>query len=169
MSVDASGATNAAAWNSTNLVTGVNLKRDAKGHVVGVTVDSIKMPANPDTDTTYTLSGKFNDDGTEYVATLTSDDGAATAAVIPLMAAASETADGGPGLVPKASAGDQAKFLKADGTWATPTNTNTYQRLYPSTNDVEYPITSRYNTTTGKSYYAEYGRYNTEVTLNPAK
>lgn len=127
------------------------------------------MPANPDTNTTYTLSGKFNNDGTEYITTLTPDDGTATAAVIPLMTAASDTADGEPGLVPKASAGDQAKFLKADGTWATPSNTDKYQRLYPSTNDVEYPITSRYNTTTGKSYYAEYGRYNVGVTLNPAK
>ena len=53
------GATNAAAWNSTNLVTGVNLKRDAKGHVVGVTVDSIKMTSNTDTDTTYTLDYGF--------------------------------------------------------------------------------------------------------------
>ena len=47
-------------------------------------------------------------------------------------------------------------------------NTNTYQRVYPSTNNIEYPITSRYNTTTGSSYYAEYGRYSTGVTLNPS-
>lgn len=47
-------------------------------------------------------------------------------------------------------------------------NTNTYQRVYPSTDNVEYPITTRYNTTTGSSYYAEYGRYNTGVTLNPS-
>lgn len=46
LSVDASSTT-AATWNSTSLVTGVNLQRDAKGHVTGVTVDSIKMPANP--------------------------------------------------------------------------------------------------------------------------
>lgn len=44
---------------------------------------------------------------------------------------------------------------------------NTYQRLYPTTSDEEYPITTRYNTTTGSSYYAEYGRYSTGVTLNP--
>lgn len=50
LSVDASSTT-AATWNSTSLVTGVNLQRDAKGHVTGVTVDSIKMPANPNTDT----------------------------------------------------------------------------------------------------------------------
>lgn len=50
LSVDAAGTT-AAAWNSTSLVTGVNLQRDAKGHVTGVTVDSVKMPANPNSDT----------------------------------------------------------------------------------------------------------------------
>ena len=44
-------STTAASWNSTSLVTGVHLQRDAKGHVVGVTVDSTKMPANPNTDT----------------------------------------------------------------------------------------------------------------------
>ena len=52
LSVDASGTTTAA-WNSTSLVTGVNLQRDSKGHVTGLTVDSIKMPANPNTDTHY--------------------------------------------------------------------------------------------------------------------
>lgn len=50
LSVDAAG-TAEAAWNSTSLVTGVNLQRDAKGHVTGVTVDSVKMPANPNSDT----------------------------------------------------------------------------------------------------------------------
>lgn len=49
ISKDASGATSAASWNTTNLVTGVNIKRDAAGHVTDVTLDSIKMPANPDT------------------------------------------------------------------------------------------------------------------------
>lgn len=48
LSVDASSTT-AATWNSTSLVTGVNIQRDSKGHVTGVTVDSIKMPGNPDT------------------------------------------------------------------------------------------------------------------------
>lgn len=50
LSVDAVG-TAAATWGTTNLVTGVNLQRDAKGHVTGITVDSIQMPANPDTNT----------------------------------------------------------------------------------------------------------------------
>lgn len=58
-----------------------------------------------------------------------------------------------------------------DGCWVTndyDANTNTYQRVYASTTNVEYPITARYNTTTGSTYYAEYGRYSTGVTLNPS-
>ena len=49
LDADASSTT-AATWNSTSLVTGVTVKRDAKGHVVGLGVDSIKMPRNPNTD-----------------------------------------------------------------------------------------------------------------------
>ena len=55
LSVDASSTT-AATWGGTDLVTGVNIQRDAKGHVTGVTVDSIQMPANPDTNTTYSIN-----------------------------------------------------------------------------------------------------------------
>ena len=55
LTADASSSTSAT-WGSTALVTGVNIQRDSKGHVTGVTVDSIRMPANPDTNTTYTLS-----------------------------------------------------------------------------------------------------------------
>lgn len=59
-----------------------------------------------------------------------------------------------------------------DGCWITndyDANTNTYQRVYESSSkNVEYPITARYATTTGSSYYAEYGRYTSEVTLNPS-
>lgn len=51
LSVDAN-STVSATWGSTDLVTGVNIQRDAKGHVTGVTVDSIQMPANPDTGAT---------------------------------------------------------------------------------------------------------------------
>lgn len=49
-------STTAATWNSTSLVTGVNLQRDAKGHVVGVSVNSIKMPANPNVTTTVSTT-----------------------------------------------------------------------------------------------------------------
>ena len=45
---DASSTTEAT-WGTTSLVTGVNIQRDAKGHVTGMTLDSIKMPAKPET------------------------------------------------------------------------------------------------------------------------
>lgn len=80
LSVDASGGS-AATWNSTQLVTGVNIQRDAKGHVVGVTVDSVKMPSNPNSNTTYTLSGAA--DGNTWKTTLTPSSGSATTSVVP--------------------------------------------------------------------------------------
>lgn len=42
-----------------------------------------------------------------------------------IMGAAAAGTAGTPGLVPSSSAGDQAKFLRADATWAVPTDTNT--------------------------------------------
>ena len=47
-----------ASWN-TSVVSGINLQRDAKGHVVGITVDSVKIPSNPNTDTATTQSGHY--------------------------------------------------------------------------------------------------------------
>lgn len=49
-----------ASWETTKMVTGVNIQRDAKGHVTGLTLDSVKMPSNPNVDTTYTFSGGTN-------------------------------------------------------------------------------------------------------------
>ena len=50
-SASATGAT--AAW-SIDVVKGVTLQKDAKGHVTGVSVTSGKIPANPNTDTKVT-------------------------------------------------------------------------------------------------------------------
>lgn len=53
-------------WNA-SVVTGVTLSRDAKGHVTGVSVNSAKIPTNPDTNTSHThdagigLVGSGND------------------------------------------------------------------------------------------------------------
>lgn len=44
--LSASAASGTAAWDL-NVVTGVQLQRDAKGHVTGVTVSSGKIPSNP--------------------------------------------------------------------------------------------------------------------------
>lgn len=80
LSADASGGS-AATWNSTQLVTGVDIKRDAKGHVVGVAVDSIKMPANPNTNTTYSLSAGSGDDANKII--LTPSSGTADKVTVP--------------------------------------------------------------------------------------
>ena len=63
LSVDASGGS-AATWGTTQLVTGVNLERDSKGHVTGLSVDSIKMPSNPNT--TYTAGTGLSLSGTKF-------------------------------------------------------------------------------------------------------
>ena len=73
------------------------------------------------TNTTYTLSGARS--GNTWVNTLTPSSGTATTSTVPAMGAASSSAAGSAGLVPAPAKGDQAKFLRADGTWVVPTNT----------------------------------------------
>lgn len=58
LSAAASGAT--AAW-SIDVVKAVQLQRDAKGHVVSVSVTSGKLPANPNTDTKVTQNSNSED------------------------------------------------------------------------------------------------------------
>ena len=58
LSAAASGAT--AAW-SIDVVKAVKLQRDAKGHVVGVSVTSGKLPANPNIDTKVTQNSNSED------------------------------------------------------------------------------------------------------------
>ena len=78
-----------------------------------------------DSDTTYSLSGAL--DGNTFVSTLTpSNGGTATTSTVPVMGAASSSVAGTAGLVPGAAAGDQGKYLKADGSWATPYSHPTY-------------------------------------------
>ena len=57
LDADASGGT--AAW-SLDVVTGITIKRDAKGHVTGIAVDSGKLPANPG-DTKVTQNSNSED------------------------------------------------------------------------------------------------------------
>ena len=63
-----------------------------------------------------------------------------------IMKGASSSVDGEIGLVPKPSAGDSNRYLRADGTWQTPPDTNTTYSVFNGTNDGLVPKTD-------KSYY----------------
>lgn len=96
----ASGAT--AAW-SIDVVKGVTLNTDGKGHVTGISVTSGKIPANPIPSNNVTGSGtsgylvKFN--------------GANTITSGPQLGSSTTT------------------YLRNDGNWATPTDTNTHRPI----------------------------------------
>ena len=137
-SASASGAT--AAW-SIDVVKGVTLNTDGKGHVTGISVTSGKIPANPNTDR-YVNSASFADDSTNTAAspvkmTLTraGSDSVSVTANIPKVSASSA------GVAPKGAAvnsqSQSTKFLREDGTWAAPSytvNTNTTYTFENGTN-----------------------------------
>ena len=58
--------TNNAEWDKTSLVTGVEITRDNYGHITDVGVTSIKMPANPDTNTIYAAGDGLKLSGTSF-------------------------------------------------------------------------------------------------------
>ena len=118
-------STTAATWNSTSLVTGVDIKRDAKGHVVGVAVDSIKMPANPNTNTTYTFANGTNG------FTVTPSGGSAQTVTVTPSISNNVTGSGTSGYIAKFNGANTitngpafgsatTTYLRNDGTWQTP-------------------------------------------------
>lgn len=104
------------------VVTGVT--KDAAGHVTGVTTGTI--PAAP------TLSGlggigTVTASGTAPLTLSATKTGTSVAVSgsVAEMTAATTSAAGSAGIVPAPAAGKQTAFLRGDGTWAVPTNTNT--------------------------------------------
>ena len=74
--------------------------------------------------TTYGLSGAtYDTNNTKQIVTLTDSNSNTTTADIVAMTGATGSVAGKAGLVPKPAATDNTKFLKGDGTWATPTDT----------------------------------------------
>ena len=134
---NASGAT--AAWNI-DVVQGVTLNTDGKGHVTGMSVTSGKIPGNPNTDR-YVNSASFADDTTsnssnpiKMTLTRAGSDTNTVIGNIPVVSSSSA------GVVPKGEAvstfDQTSKFLRSDGTWVAPkytTNTNTYTSAYCNT------------------------------------
>lgn len=93
----------------------------------GATPTWRKLPENAfkndDYNTTYTLSGELSNN--KYIATLTPSSGSNTTAEILTMTGATSLSAGTIGLVPAPTISNVAQFLRGDGTWATPTNTDT--------------------------------------------
>lgn len=93
------------------------------------------------TDTTYSIDGALQSDGS-YDVTLTGSTGEPTTVSIPV------AADGNSGLVPTATADEAELFLRGDGTWVKPDNT-------------EYGADRGISLTSGK-----FGHSNTAITAN---
>ena len=127
---------------STGTVTATNFAGKINNHTVNADV-----PSNPVfTDTTYTLSGAYDSGNIKWVVTLTPSSGSATTTTVPAMVGATASAAGKGGLVPKPAAGDQSKFLRADGTWDVPSNTDTKvtQSISSDTTGKTYPLIFSY-------------------------
>lgn len=60
---DTASSSISATWGSTSLVTGVELSRDSKGHVTGLSVTSSRMPSNPNTAHTHTVGVGLDKEG----------------------------------------------------------------------------------------------------------
>ena len=56
---------------------------DAQGHITAKGTTTMTMPANPNTDTTYTLSGAYGSGNATWVTTLTPSSGNATTSTVP--------------------------------------------------------------------------------------
>ena len=102
-----------------------------------------------------------NSPSLDFIATISQDAKGkitATKQTVKDMVGSNGTDAGTHGLVPSPSVSDNTKFLKGDGTWATPTNTDTKVTQTVKTDDVERPIltapTTQTTTTTTTSVFS---------------
>lgn len=108
---------------------------DASGHVSAVTavaksdITALGIPGSGYTHPTHTAHAagiyKITVDSLGHVSAATTAAKGDLTGIIGNFGAASASAAGSTGLVPAPAKGDQAKFLRADGKWIVPTDTNT--------------------------------------------
>lgn len=117
----ASASGGSAAW-SMDVVKGVTLQTDGKGHVTGINVSSGKVPANP-----FDPSGTYSN---MTVGNASKVNNHTVDKDVPSNAAFTDTTysqisrGSGAGLAPGLPSGSgTSKYLREDGTWQTPTNT----------------------------------------------
>lgn len=169
-SASASGAT--AAW-SIDVVKGITLNTDGKGHVTGISVTSGKIPGNPNTDR-YVNSAAFADDTTntadspvKMTLTRAGSDSVAVTANIPKVSSSSA------GVAPKGAAvstqSQSTKFLREDGTWAAPSytsNTDAKVTQTATTTSADYEVL--FSATADNTTRTEGARKNSNLTFNPS-
>lgn len=147
-----------------------SVTRDTNGHVKKINTKTVTLPAQythptytartgkptgnetPAFGATFTIS-QIKSDGTGHVTAATD-----RTVKIPDTTMGAATADtaGTIGLVPAPAAGKQSSFLRGDGTWVVPTNTDTKVTQNVSSADKKYPVLLSYyentdNTTTAQT------------------
>lgn len=152
----ASGAT--AAW-SIDVVKGVTLNTDGKGHVTGLSVTSGKIPANPNTDTKVTSSANHYTPATASGSDVTASATGATAAwSIDVVKGVTLNTDG---------KGHVTGMSVTSGKIPGNPNTDTKVKATAKTDNVNYKIlaTASASPTSGNATEAV---YDTDITLNPS-
>ena len=108
---------------------------------------------------------QFGNDST-YVKWVKQDNGLIDAAYGGVMGGATTTTDGTIGLVPQPLIADRTKFLRGDGTWVTPTNTDTKVTQINTTTNKDYRVIFSYSDNDTSHTYAV--RKSASLTYNPS-
>lgn len=121
---------------------------DDKGHVTSASTASVKLPNDNNTyptTVTYTQAA-----GAQTTINIPLNNNTTVHGLVPNYVGATASVAGKPGLVPSATTAQRAMFLKADGTWATPSTGTDTQVTHTGTTSPIY-LLGTINTADGTS------------------